>query len=129
MLRGLIALVLAFAIAITGMANPAYAYSDNSTAQAPIIVDNRGDNNSININSGNGYGSDPLNNPSNSFVDGLINGAATTAGFAVGGAIVCYALDGVATMFFPPASAAAAFCPTVGAAVGGTTGGIFAVAH
>ncbi|MEH2041615.1 hypothetical protein [Nostoc sp.] len=49
----------------------------------------------------------------------VVNGFVTIGGFAVGGSLACYALDGIATMLFPPAAAAAAFCPAVGAMSGG----------
>ena len=35
------------------------------------------------------------------FFEGVKNGAATTIGMAIGGAAVCYAIDGVATAIFP----------------------------
>jgi hypothetical protein len=50
-----------------------------------------------------------------------------TAGVAIGAGTACYLLDGIATLFFPPAAMAAAFCPTVGSA-GAVIGGTKAVA-
>lgn len=120
MVRGLIALVIAFVITISGFAKPAYAGSINSNylANSYAVVNTPEDINSIDIidsfNSSDIY----TTHAPNSFIDGLINGALSTLGVAIGGAIVCYTLDGVATVFFPPAGALSAFCPAVGGAFG-----------
>lgn len=118
MLQKLVALVLAFALVLTGIIEPAYADSSYSG----IIFDNHKETNSnyhYNYNYGSSNYSDNRKDASDQFVDGMVQGAAMTAGLAVGGAITCYALDGIATAFFPPAAALAAFCPAIGGATGG----------
>ncbi|MCC5603801.1 hypothetical protein [Nostoc favosum] len=123
MLRYLIAIIVALAISITGITRPAYAYTNNFAGFPPNsdITIHQGDNSSINFNYANSPDSERSpNDPSQVFVNGVVNGAVTTAGVAVGGALVCYALDGIATAFFPPAASLAVFCPAVGAASGGT---------
>lgn len=122
MVRNLIALVLAFAISISGIVKPAYADSSNLSyvpANSTVVVNTQGDSNSVIIRgsfNGESYGT--RQETSDSFVDGLINGAKTTLGVALGGAAVCYTIDGVATLFFPPAGALSAFCPAMGSAFG-----------
>lgn len=116
MLQKLIALVLAFALVLTGIIEPAYADSSYSG----IIFDNHKETNSTDYYN---YGSSDYGNnrkdPSDQFIDSIVQGVVTTTGLAVGGVVTCYALDGIATAFFPPAAALAAFCPAIGGATGG----------
>ena len=64
-----------------------------------------------------------LNNPdiwSDPFVKSLSDNAKITAGTAIGEAIVCYSIDGIATVAFPPAAALSPFCSAIGAVGGGS---------
>ncbi len=107
-LRRLIALILAFVASIAGIAEPAYAYSNNSG----IVYDNHKEEyyNPLQNND-----KDHQKNPANSFVDGAVNGVM----YAAGAMAACYVLDGLATGIFPPAAALASFCPAIGGATGG----------
>ncbi len=121
MVRGLIALVIATILAVSGIAQPAYALSgfNNSTAGSPINI--LGNNNTVNVNPYplvNGYNDGP--DTSNSLGSSIKRGFLTVGGYAIGGAAACYALDTVATMVFPPAAMAAAFCPALGVASSGS---------
>jgi hypothetical protein len=49
----------------------------------------------------------------------VVNGATETLGWAMGAVAVCYAVNGIASMGFPPAAVLAAYCPAIGAASGG----------
>jgi hypothetical protein len=122
MFRSLIAVIVALAIAVVGVVKPAYAYSSDSNmglVNPPITIN--GDGNSVSFNDSFNRFADEgtIKEPSDAFVDGLVKGIAETTGVVIGGIAVCYALDGIATAFFPPAAAAAAFCPTIGTAGGG----------
>lgn len=112
MLRKLIAIILGLAVAITGFVTPAHAYSANSG----IVFDHHQES----YSTGYGYsGGTTEDNLSEEFVNGVVDGIVTTTGLAIGGVVACYALDGIATAFFPPAAALAAFCPSAGAATVG----------
>jgi len=50
------------------------------------------------------------NNASSGAWKTIGDGVLTTTGAVIGGAVVCLALDGAATVFFPPAAALAPFC-------------------
>lgn len=122
MFRSLIAVIVALAIAVVGVVKPAYAYSSDSGMELvnpPIVIN--GNDNSVSFYDSFDHFADeePIKEPSDAFVEGLVNGIVQTTGFMVGGTLVCYALDGIATAFFPPAAAAAAFCPAIGTAGGG----------
>jgi hypothetical protein len=108
MLRNLVALMLTFVVGIMGIVQPAYAMTN------PEIGNNVYVNNSFNL-------TQEHENLALSFIESVGKGATTTVGVAVGGLIACYAIDGVATVFFPPAAALSAFCPAIGATSGGTT--------
>lgn len=114
MLRKLIAIILGLAVAITGFVTPAYAYSANSG----IVFDNHQENYSTGYD-GYGYSGRTTEDWSEKFGNSIVDGVVTTTGVAIGGVVVCYTLDGIATMFFPPAAALAAFCPSAGAAAVG----------
>lgn len=101
MIRSLIALFLAFTMAISGITLPAYAASNHSAA-----VDNYLENEE----SGNSFISDYL---------GLIaNSIKVASATLVGTAIVCYTVDAAATLVFPPAVALAPLCPLAGGGAG-----------
>ncbi len=118
MFRSLIALTLAFVIAISGIVKPAYADSRNlssESANSHMVVNNQGDGNSVNISgSFNSVGDNTPQEKSNPFLDGVIRGVMETGGLVIGGAVVCYGIDGIAALLFPPAAALSALCPTVG---------------
>jgi hypothetical protein len=116
MFRSLIASIIAFAIAVTVVVNPAYAESTDTN----YYVNNSGGNGDLvrideSLNSVSDGASLDLANP---FINGLVNGI----GYTIGVVIVCYSIDGIATAFFPPAAALAAYCPAM-PAIGGTLGG------
>jgi hypothetical protein len=122
MFRSLIAIIVALSIAGVGVVKPAYAYSSDSNmglVNPPITIN--GDGNSVSFNDSFNRFADEgtIKSSSDAFADSLVKGIVETTGFVVGGTLVCYALDGIATAFFPPAAAAAAFCPSIGAAGGG----------
>ncbi len=130
MIRSIVAFVVMIIFTISSMAHPAYASPSPSTQNVPAasgkyvecgvqigFVNSCGSNNQRD----SGYSSDA----SQEFVNNVVNGAVTTAGFVIGGAVTCYVLDGIATAFFPPAAALAAFCPVVG---GGASAGVQALA-
>ncbi|MBD2243967.1 hypothetical protein [Nostoc sp. FACHB-888] len=122
MFRSLIALIVALVLTIAGITEPAYADSSNSNL---LFVDSNIINNSgyANVNnwndSFNSLHFPELENIGEKIFDTVVDGFIKTGGFAIGGALACYALDGIATTIFPPAAAAVAFCPVVGAASGG----------
>lgn len=109
MIRSLIALFLAFAIAISGITLPAYAASSN-----PDFINNYPKNEE----SGNGYIDDSL-----LFVGEGVKNA--TQGL-IGATILCYTLNAVATTVFPPVAVLLPFCPMVEsvAAVKAISGGL-----
>lgn len=116
MLRKLVALVIVLALVLTGIMEPAYADSSYSG----ITFDNHKESNSIDYyNYGDIYYGDTDKDSSEQFIDSAIQGGITTLGTVVGGLVTCYTLDGIAAVFFPPAAALAAFCPTIGGATGG----------
>jgi hypothetical protein len=115
MIRSLIAFIAAFAIAFTGIMEPAYAYSNNSGT----VLDNHKEHYSNQYNYGDSYYGNGSEDPLGEHVDNVVNGAVKTVEFAAGAAIACYTLDGIATVFFPPAATLSAFCP----ALAGMTGG------
>jgi len=123
MFRILIAFVMVLTISIAGIVEPAYAYA--TIPDVPVnstITINQGNDSLVNLNSFNKLAStdeNATNSSSEVFADRVIDGVKTTAGYVIGGAIACYALDGFATLVFPPAAALSAFCPGVGAAAGG----------
>lgn len=122
MFRSLIAVIVALAIAVVGVVKPAYAYSSDSGVMSvnPSVVINGNDNSVSFYDSFDRFADEgTIKEPSDAFVDGLVNGIAQTSGVVIGGVVVCYALDGIATAFFPPAAAVAAFCPAIGTAGGG----------
>jgi hypothetical protein len=123
MFRSFIALLVVFTIVFLGIINPAYAASreaDIMPRSFPITINNKGNDNSVYFNTSFNSSDDKraTEDLSEELLDSVINGIVTTAGVAIGGAVVCYAFDGIATAFFPPAAALAAFCPGVGAATG-----------
>ncbi|MCC5603802.1 hypothetical protein [Nostoc favosum] len=134
MFRNLIAIIVAIAIAIAGAIEPAYAYTNDSSGVSVShhIHITQGDNSSVSlyqnqgemhlsINQGN-YGTVNLNhinnsadkytteNSSESLIDNVVTGVVENAVTVIGGAMACYALDGIATAFFPPAAVLAPFC-------------------
>jgi hypothetical protein len=120
MFRSLIASIIAFAIAVTVVVNPAYAESTDTN----YYVNNSGGNGDLvsideSLNSVSDGASLDL---ANTFVNGLWKGVVETAGVTIGGVILCYSIDGIATLVFPPAAALAAYCPAM-PAIGGTLGG------
>lgn len=122
MFRSLMAVIVALAIAIVGVVKPAYAYSSDSGVM-PVnssVVINGNDNSVSFYDSFDSFADEgTIKSPSDAFADGLVKGIAETTGVVIGGIVVCYALNGIATAFFPPAAAAAAFCPAIGTAGGG----------
>ena len=117
MFRSLIALLIASVLTLTGLAAPAYADSSKINGfswGAKQVFDSH---NTINIVA------HPSDRSSPSFWDRLAksvgDGALGTVGVVVGGAVVCYTLDGAAATVFPPAAALLPYCPAVGLAVGG----------
>lgn len=122
MFRGLIAIVVAFAIALSSFAKPSYAMPVESAMEAAsTVIIQQGDNNFAQINP---PAIEPISTSeptaADEFWQGVQKGVVETSGAIVGGVIVCYALDGLATMIFPPAAAASAFFPTVGGLKGTT---------
>ena len=124
MFRSLIASIIAFAIAVTVVVNPAYAESTDTN----YYVNNSGGNGDLvsideSLNSVSDGASLDL---ANTFINGLWKGVVETAGVTIGGVIggviVCYSIDGIATLVFPPAAALAAYCPAM-PAIGGALGG------
>lgn len=116
MLRGLIAVFIAFTITIAGIAKPAYAYSGalNMTSVSPIEIQENGNS----IYTGDFSKAQAYEEPketSNSVIKALRDGALGM----IGGILVCYTLDAAATTVFPPAAALAAYCPSLGASSGG----------
>lgn len=132
MFRSLIALAVAFAIAIAGFVKPAYAYSGNSDVMpGNYNTEIRGNNNTVNFKDSFNNNNRGTVDPFDSFSKGFMDGAATTIGITIGGVVVCYTVNGIAATVFPPAAALAAFCPALGAVSGGATaaaGGVKAVA-
>jgi hypothetical protein len=118
----LTAVIVALTIAVVGIVKPAYAYPSVSGIM-PVnshLVINGNDNSVSFYDSFDRFADERIiESPSDKFVEGLINGITQTTGAVIGGIVVCYALDGIATAFFPPAAAAAAFCPAIGTAEGG----------
>lgn len=114
MLRSLIALLVAFAIAVTGVVQPAYADStapNYLSTSSLITINTQGEGNSVAIFDSFKAGDlGEVQQPSNAFIDGLVTGAEETIGVAIGGAIVCYSVGWIATAIFPPAGALAPFC-------------------
>jgi len=117
MFRGLIALLIACVLTLTGLTAPAYADS-NHVGGLSMGAKQLFDSHDIII----------VNPPQpdfpspgrwEHFLKGLGDGALETAGLTIGGAAVCFAVDGVATTFFPPAAALLAYCPGFGATIGG----------
>ncbi|MDB9537944.1 hypothetical protein PN451_19260 [Dolichospermum planctonicum CS-1226] len=120
MFRSLIASIIAFAIAVTVVVNPAYAESTDTN----YYVNNSGGNGDLvsideSLNSVSDGASLDL---ANTFINGLWKGVVETAGVTIGGVIACYSIDGIATLVFPPAAALAAYCPAM-PAIGGALGG------
>ncbi|MBD2268034.1 hypothetical protein H6F62_04365 [Anabaena sp. FACHB-1391] len=120
MFRSLIASIIAFAIAVTVVVNPAYAESTDTN----YYVNNSGGNGDLvsideSLNSVSDGASLDL---ANTFINGLWKGVVETAGVTIGGVILCYSIDGIATLVFPPAAALAAYCPAM-PAIGGALGG------
>ena len=113
MFRSLIASIIAFAIAVTVVVNPAYAESTDTN----YYFNNSGGNGDLvsideSLNSVSDGASLDL---ANTFINGLWKGVVETAGVTIGGVILCYSIDGIATLVFPPAAALAAYCPAIGA--------------
>ena len=120
MFSSLIASIIAFAIAVTVVVNPAYAESTDTN----YYVNNSGGNGDLvsideSLNSVSDGASLDL---ANTFINGLWKGVVETAGVTIGGVILCYSIDGIATLVFPPAAALAAYCPAM-PAIGGALGG------
>jgi hypothetical protein len=116
MLRKFIAFAVAFALTLTGIMGPAYADSSS----LGISFDNHKENNSAEYYTyGDSYYGNTSQDPAEQFAESLVQGAVGMAGMIVGGTITCLALDGIATVVFPPAAALAAFCPAIGGASGG----------
>lgn len=117
MFRGLIALIIACALTLTGLTAPAYADSNHVgglSMGAKQVFDSH---DTIIVNP-------PIPDPPQPggwerFVKGLGDGALETAGLAIGGAAVCFAVDGAAATIFPPAAALLPYCPGFGATIGG----------
>ncbi len=113
MFRSLIASIIAFAIAVTVVVNPAYAESADTNSyfnNYGVINNIYGNGNSVTIDNPSKKDSySEKQDSSNPFIDGVIN----MAGSLIGGAIVCYSIDGIATVFFPPAAVLASFCPAM----------------
>lgn len=120
MFRNLIALVIAFAIAFTGIVEPAHAYPDNSGVM-PAISHGfiEGNGNTVNINDSFNSNNGRTEELSSSVGDAITDGMIKTLGGVIGGAVICYVIDSAATMFFPPAVALAPFCAAIGATSGG----------
>jgi hypothetical protein len=115
MLRSLIAVIIAVSIVFTGIIKPAYA-EDNI-----INYNNYNYNfNDFSVKSDQYFidYSDKNRKDLSNFIEGIKRGALEAAGITVGGVIVCYSIDGVATAFFPPAATLAAFCPAMGGTLG-----------
>lgn len=122
MLRKLIALVIIFAITFAGFVDPACADSSKvEIMPANSLIEVRGNNNSLNFNNSFNDSSSGFEGPVSDFFNAVVDGAVKTVGVAVGGVLACYTIDGIATMFFPPAATLSAFCPSFGAASGGTS--------
>src|SRR6478672_3687790 len=88
MFKNLIAFFVALTIMLTGVVSPAYAES-NIAPESTIIAE-----------------SNVVEDLGQKIVE-VTEGIAATV-------IVCYAIDGIAATFFPPAAALSAFCPTAG---------------
>lgn len=114
MLRYVTAVFAALVIVLTGIAQPAYAYSQNSG----IVFDNHQEHNSDDYyySSRDYYGSSQNAYSDRTLTDSFVDGAVEGVGGLVGAVTACYALDAVATTVFPPAAALAAFCPALGGA-------------
>lgn len=127
----MIALVIGFVIAVAGVVKPAYALSsDLGVLPANFHVGIKGNDNLIGINDSSDANNGGTDDLFWSFFEGVKTGIATTIGTVMGGAAVCYTIDGVATAIFPPAAALVAFCPAIGFTSGGATavaGGVKAV--
>jgi hypothetical protein len=114
MFQSLIAVIVALAIAITGFVKPACANSSDLpsfiSVNSPyaIVVDSENDS-AASIR----YA---IQEATEHLVDTVSKGLVETAEYAVGGYAACYILDSIATLFFPPAAAVAAFCPVAGGA-------------
>lgn len=123
--RRLVSIIAALLIATTQFVNPVYAestHTNTTSINPPIAINNRGNNNLVYIKdsfntSDKEEGSDSRpDSLTNSVVSGLVN----TVGTAAATTLACYAIDGLAAVFFPPAAAAAAIiCPSAGAVAGG----------
>ncbi|MBD2578670.1 hypothetical protein [Oscillatoria sp. FACHB-1406] len=122
MLRSLLASVLAFTIAFLGFSQAAKAAPNPSLlfpSSVPLVASTPNINffDATNPKTywefatflGDEYKSNPL-------VKSTIDSAAQTAGGMIGGFVVCYAVSGVATTFFPPVAVLTPYCPGFGAA-------------
>lgn len=119
MFRRLIAALLAFTVALAAITKPAYAFSLSSSFSSSFSSDSTSITDSFN----NSTIADTTKHIAATVTKGFVE----TAGVAIGAGTACYLLDGIATLFFPPAAMAAAFCPAVGSA-GAVIGGTKAVA-
>lgn len=115
MLKTLIVLIVAIVIGIVGLSEPSYAYTNDYNNLSISHHQNLTEGDNVNSVASE----ETTEEPSKVFVTGVMNGAITTAGVAVGGALICLTLDGIASAFFPPAASLSIFCPAVGAASGG----------
>jgi hypothetical protein len=122
-LRGFIAVIATLVILLVGNAAPAYAGSTSAGTQpgyAQIMIEHKGNNDSYSFNNSfNRY--EKTDDFTEEFGSGIARGLGTGVGVAVGAAATCYILDGIATMFFPPAAALAPTCGYVGGLAGGAT--------
>ena len=119
--RGIITTFMVITLAVLGFVSPSYAApaSTGSAGENMINIVQTGDGNSITIvtppSPTTAFPSESVNDVLGWVSDGVIE----TAKVMVGGAIVCYTVDGLATTIFPPAGALLPFCPMIGGAAGG----------
>lgn len=128
MFRGLIALLTVCIVVLTGLVAPAYA-ADNHVGGVSVGAKQTTDSHDIYV-----INTQPprADSPSDLeiFLTSIKQGVIGTAGVAVGGAALCFAIDGAATTVFPPAAVLLPYCPGFGVALGGgkaVMGGVQAV--
>jgi hypothetical protein len=123
--RGFVAVIATLIIFIVGNVAPAYAGSmpiDTQVEHSQSAIEHKGNNDSYYFNNSfNHY--ERNDNLAEEFGISLARGLGTGVGVAVGATVgataTCYVLDGIATMFFPPAAVLAPTCGYVGGLAGG----------
>jgi len=124
MFRKLIALLAVCVVVLTGLVSPAYAGS-NHVGGLSVGAKQKSDSHESYSDSHDSYIVNTLPSDSDSssdwetFVSGIKRGVIETAGFAIGGVVLCFAIDGAASTVFPPAAALLPYCPSIGAVAGG----------